>query len=77
MLTSDQLRILRNIDSSLAFDDESSVVVDLVLEGYVRKDGDLFQLTAKGEKVVLDSGLASSLEPEAGPLALTPEEPKT
>jgi predicted transcriptional regulator len=28
----------------------------LVIEGYVEKDGDLYQLTPKGEKALLDNG---------------------
>ena len=56
MLTDEQLAILRDIDNAVAFDDDSSVM-DLVLEGYVMKDGDLFQLTPKGEKAVLDNGI--------------------
>ena len=62
MLTDEQLAVLRDIDSAVAFDDDSKVVA-LVLEGYVQKDGDLFELTPKGEKAVLDNGIA---EPSDG-----------
>jgi coproporphyrinogen III oxidase-like Fe-S oxidoreductase len=55
MLTDEQLAILRDIDNSVAFDDEEKVA-PLVMEGYVEKDGDLFQLTSKGEKMLLDNG---------------------
>lgn len=61
MLTDEQLAVLRDIDNAVAFDD-GATVVDLVLEGYVQKDGDLFELTPKGEKAVLDNGMSS---PEA------------
>ena len=59
MLTDEQLAVLRDIDSAVAFDDDSKVVA-LVLEGYVQKDGDLFELTPKGEKAVLDNGIAET-----------------
>jgi hypothetical protein len=58
MLTDQQLAVLRDIDNAVAFDDDSSVV-DLVLEGYVKKDGDLYELTPKGEKAVLDNGVSA------------------
>ena len=61
MLTDEQLAVLRDIDSAVAFDDDSKVVA-LVLDGYVQKDGDLFELTPKGEKAVLDNGIAESDE---------------
>ena len=59
MLTDEQLAVLRDIDSAVAFDDDSKVVA-LVLDGYVQKDGDLFELTPKGEKAVLDNGIAEA-----------------
>ena len=34
----------------------------VVLEGYVQKDGDLFELTPKGEKAVLDNGISDASE---------------
>jgi hypothetical protein len=58
MLTDEQLAVLRDIDNAVAFDDDSSVI-DLVLEGYVQKDGDLYELTPKGEKAVLDNGVSA------------------
>ncbi|MET1047924.1 MAG: hypothetical protein ABWX70_14715 [Hyphomicrobium sp.] len=61
MLTDEQLAVLRDIDSAVAFDDDSKVVA-LVLDGYVQKDGDLFELTPKGEKAVLDNGIAEADE---------------
>ena len=46
MLTDQQLAILREIDYSVAFDGDARDEVDkLVIEGYVEKDGDLYQLT--------------------------------
>jgi predicted transcriptional regulator len=57
MLTDQQLAILREIDNSVAFDgDARDEVNKLVIEGYVEKDGDLYQLTPKGEKALLDNG---------------------
>ena len=61
MLTDEQLAILRDIDNAVAFDDDASAM-ELVLEGYVQKDGDLFELTPKGEKAVLDNGIAETSE---------------
>ena len=61
MLTDEQLAVLRDIDSAVAFDDDSKVVA-LVLDGYVQKDDDLFELTPKGEKAVLDNGIAETGE---------------
>ena len=61
MLTDEQLAVLRDIDNAVAFDDDAKVV-SLVLEGYVQKDGDLFELTPKGEKAVLDNGIAETSE---------------
>jgi predicted transcriptional regulator len=56
MLTTEHLAILREIDNSVAFDgDDRSQVNFLVVEGYVEKDGDLYRLTAKGEKALLDN----------------------
>lgn len=55
MLTEEQLAVLRDIDNSVAFDDAARAD-QLVLDGYVEKDGDLYELTPKGEKSLLDSG---------------------
>ena len=57
MLTDQQLAILKEIDNSVAFAGDAGNEVDtLVIEGYVEKDGDLYQLTPKGEKALLDNG---------------------
>ena len=56
MLTDEQLAILKQINSSIAFDgDDRGEADNLVIEGYVQKDGDLYQLTAIGEKALLDN----------------------
>ena len=53
MLTDEQIAILRDISQSIAFaDDRHGEVEHLIVEGYVMKDGDLYELTAKGEKAV-------------------------
>ena len=55
MLTHDQIAILRDISQSIAFaDDRQGQVEQLIVEGYVMKDGDLYELTAKGLKAVED-----------------------
>lgn len=57
MLNEDQVAILRAIGLSVAFgDDEKGKVTDLVLEGYVLKDGDLYELTPKGIMMVEERG---------------------
>lgn len=61
MLTNEQLETLQEIETAVAFDDGTRTA-DLVMDGYVEKNGDLFQLTAKGEKALLDNGCALSLE---------------
>ncbi len=57
MLSDDQVAILKEIDNSIAFDDaKHGKVAELIIEGYVEKDGDLYRLTAKGENALLDRG---------------------
>jgi hypothetical protein len=59
MLSDEQIAILCDIGQSIAFaDDKHGEVQKLIIEGYVQKDGDLFALTAKGEKVIEDRGAA-------------------
>ena len=49
MLTHDQVAILRDISQSIAFaDDRHGQVEQLIIEGYVMKAGDLYELTSKG-----------------------------
>ena len=53
MLKDEQIAILCNIGQSIAFaDDKHGQVEKLIVEGYVMKDGDLYELTPKGLKVV-------------------------
>ncbi len=53
MLRDRQLSILRDISQSIAFaDDKHGAVEELIIEGYVMKDGDLFELTPKGVTAV-------------------------
>jgi hypothetical protein len=57
MLTHEQLAILKAIESSVGFEgDEHGETDKLVIQGYVQKDGDLYELTAIGEKALLDNG---------------------
>lgn len=53
MLKEQQVQILRDISQSIAFADDKTGQLDaLILEGYVKKDGDLFELTPKGVMVL-------------------------
>lgn len=53
MLKEQQVQILRDISQSIAFADDKPGQLDaLILEGYVQKDGDLFELTPKGVMVL-------------------------
>ncbi|WP_439394667.1 hypothetical protein ACRQ5Q_36275 [Bradyrhizobium sp. PMVTL-01] len=53
MLRDEQLSILRDISQSVAFaDDRHGKISELIADGYVMKDGDLFELTAKGVTAV-------------------------
>jgi len=57
MLTDEQVAVLCDIGQSIAFaDDLHGQVEKLIVEGYVLKDGDLYELTPKGEKVLADRG---------------------
>lgn len=57
MLTDAQIAVLCDIGQSIAFsDDEREELFRLIAEGYVQKDGDTFELTAKGEAAVVDRG---------------------
>ncbi|MET0970963.1 MAG: hypothetical protein ABWY18_17325 [Tardiphaga sp.] len=57
MLTDKQIEMLRDIDNSVAFAEGGDDVDRLVIDGFVERDGDLYELTAKGEKALLDNGL--------------------
>jgi predicted transcriptional regulator len=55
MLSDDQIAIIRDIGQSIAFaDDKQGQVEQLIIEGYVLKNGDLYELTPKGEKILTD-----------------------
>ena len=57
MLTDAQIAILRDIGLSVAFDDDRhGEVATLIIDGYVQKDGDLFELTPKGVSAIMDHG---------------------
>ena len=57
MLSDEQLAVLCDIGQSIAFaDDRRGEVEKLIVEGYVSKDGDIFELTPKGEKILADRG---------------------
>ena len=57
MLNDEELAILSDIGESIAFDDNVHGLVDkLIIGGYVVKDGDIFELTYKGEGVLIDHG---------------------
>ncbi|WGD51663.1 hypothetical protein QA641_40660 [Bradyrhizobium sp. CB1650] len=59
MLRDEQLSILRDISQSIAFaDDRHGEVGRLIADGYVMKDGDLFELTAKGVSAVEEHAAA-------------------
>jgi predicted transcriptional regulator len=59
MLRDDQIAILLEISQSVGFaDDRHGEVEHLIVEGYVMKDGDLYELTAKGLKAVEDHAAA-------------------
>jgi hypothetical protein len=57
MIRDDQVAILCDIGQSAAFDDAKHGEVDkLVIQGYVLKNGDLYELTSKGQKELEDRG---------------------
>jgi predicted transcriptional regulator len=69
MLRDDQIAILYDIAQSIAFaDDKEGEVQTLIVEGYLVKDGDLYELTEMGLKVVEEhvSQLSSSDHPGDG-----------
>jgi hypothetical protein len=68
MLRGEQLSILKDISQSIAFADERhGEVEELIIEGYVMKDGDLFELTPKGVTAIEDhaAALADARSPGA------------
>jgi hypothetical protein len=59
MLRDEQLSILRDISQSVAFaDDRQGKMGQLIADGYVMKDGDLFELTAKGVTAIEEHAAA-------------------
>ena len=53
----EQIAVLCDIAQSIAFADDMQGEVDrLIREGYVAKDGDLYELTPKAEKALADRG---------------------
>ncbi|MBI5261611.1 MAG: hypothetical protein HY852_07315 [Bradyrhizobium sp.] len=59
MLRDNQLAILRDISQSIAFaDDKHGAVEELIVEGYVMKDGDIYELTPKGVTAVEEHAAA-------------------
>jgi predicted transcriptional regulator len=57
MLREEEVAILCDIAQSIAFADDMQGEIDrLIKEGYVSKDGDLYELTPKAEKVLSERG---------------------
>jgi hypothetical protein len=55
MLTDEQIAVLCDIGQSVAFsDDRQGVVQQLVIDGYVVRNGDLYELSARGQAAVED-----------------------
>ena len=66
MLRDEQLSILKDISQSVAFaDDKHGEIAELIVEGYVMKDGDLYELTDKGAAAVVDHASALVGAPDA------------
>jgi len=56
MLTDAEVAVLCDIAQSIAFAGDSDKIDRLLEEGYVAKDGDLYELTPKAEKALSDRG---------------------
>lgn len=57
MLSNERVAILFDIGQSTSFaDDKHAELQKLIAEGYIRKDGDSWELTPKGEKELEDRG---------------------
>jgi hypothetical protein len=57
MLSDAQIAILCDIGQASSFDEEKrGDVLSLVVRGYVERDGDLFKITPRGQKVLTDRG---------------------
>jgi hypothetical protein len=55
MLTDAQISILCDIGQASSLEKKGEVL-RLVVRGYVEKDGDLFKITPKGQKILTDRG---------------------
>jgi hypothetical protein len=57
MLSDAQIAILCDIGQASSFDEEKrGDVLSLVVRGYLERDGDLFKITPRGQKVLADRG---------------------
>lgn len=57
MLTDAQIAILCDIGQASSFAEEKKAeVLDLIVRGYVERDGDLFKVTPRGQEVLADRG---------------------
>jgi hypothetical protein len=57
MLTDTQIAVLCDIGQASSFDEAKKLeVASLMASGHVEKDGDLFKITPRGEKVLTDRG---------------------
>jgi hypothetical protein len=57
MLTDAQIAILCDIGQASSFDyDKKDEVVSLIVRGFIEKDGDIFKITPRGEKILTDRG---------------------
>jgi len=55
MLTDAQIAVLCDIGQASSFDEEKKgEALSLVARGYVERDGELFKITPRGEKVLTD-----------------------
>ena len=56
-LTDAQIAVLCDLGQASSFDEEKKgEVLNLIARGYVERDGDLFKITSRGEKVLADRG---------------------
>ena len=58
MLTDAQIAILCDLGQASSFDeDKKGEVVSLIVRGFIEKDGDIFKITPRGEKILTDRGV--------------------
>jgi hypothetical protein len=58
MLTDEQIAVLCDLGQASFFNAEKKAeMLNLVARGYVEKDGDLFMITPRGEKILADRGV--------------------